>query len=1091
MSYHSKKLNFYFFVTLVFFLSLFVHSLETKAATTIVPSNVSLYEATQDIQIKDGDQFVATINKGAFYYLEQGTNNSLSIQYGANELQVDPSLFLKMGDTQTIKVPDYVSTTTESGKQLDLTSYNIGVDPDSSVSIVEFAKVGSYPIYQETNTDYQIILGNRLVSVKKPVAQTTSTSTTQTTTTQTQQTAVTTPTTTTTTTSTATKSSTFTTFTGSEKYFKVQTGPVPVYVNKNGTNVEVGQLDAGQEFVILSQSNGYLQIQFGNSTGLVNANAVVPSDGASIKNLNKYQVNSDRYFKTYRSLPVYDNTSGSLVEFSRIDTGNEYSVIKQTSPNWFEISFGGRIGFVYVPYLQELVNQSDHFFTPFLTDVPVYLNEGGSSVLVGTLKKGQEYQIAGLTTGFVKIKYGNNYGYVRTGSITPSSGSTIKDLNTGLTNSAKVLRTYRTLSVYDNTSGSLVEFGQLYQGQDYNYIKQSSNDWIMLNLAGRLGYIYVPHAILPIASTDKYFKTVYAVTPVVSNSDQGLGTLAGGQEFQILGQTTNFVKIQYGNGIAYVRKSYVSESNGTTIHNRTVGTPAAIRTFTANYSTEIYDNTSGSLVTMGKLNPGNSYQMIQDSSTYWIKVNFGNRIGYVYKPHVSLAFAPSDAYFYPIDSDVPVYVNQNGTNVKMATLKKQQKYVINAQIPGFMRINYGNTFGYVRTSDVYPTDANNIHNLNTGLGNSYITFKTTRVEEVYDNSVSPMQVFTTLEAGQTYPIIMQSSANWLEVSVGGRIGYVYKPHVQIGPIKIYTTTNYSTTFTDFFNTQYATVPQTDKYYDTYVSASYITKTSSTSGTVNVSSLNVRGGPSTDFWVVGTLSQNQTVNILATSVTSSGTWYKINFPITWKNASPDDTRYYMDPSSAQSNSNDYYEFLKLNQSADLNADEVNSKILAGKGILANEAQAFITAGTTYHVNEIYLISHALLETGNGTSALATGVLVSSVNGQSVTPRVVYNMFGINAFDTCPLTCGAEKAYQEGWFTPEAAIIGGAKYISESYINDPAHYQDTLYKMKWNPQDPGTHEYATDIGWAFKQCEKIAQLYSLINNYTVTFDLPVFK
>ena len=46
--------------------------------------------------------------------------------------------------------------------------------------------------------------------------------------------------------------------------------------------------------------------------------------------------------------------------------------------------------------------------------------------------------------------------------------------------------------------------------------------------------------------------------------------------------------------------------------------------------------------------------------------------------------------------------------------------------------------------------------------------------------------------------------------------------------------------------------------------------------------------------------------------------------------------------------------------------MNDKILKGKGILAGKGDAFIKAGLTNKINEVYLISHALLETGNGKS-----------------------------------------------------------------------------------------------------------------------------
>src|SRR5690606_13888640 len=49
------------------------------------------------------------------------------------------------------------------------------------------------------------------------------------------------------------------------------------------------------------------------------------------------------------------------------------------------------------------------------------------------------------------------------------------------------------------------------------------------------------------------------------------------------------------------------------------------------------------------------------------------------------------------------------------------------------------------------------------------------------------------------------------------------------------------------------------------------------------------------------------------------------------------------------------------------------------------------------------------------------------------RKIYNMFGIGAVDSSPNTRRSITAYQNSWFTPEAAIIGGAQYIGERYIH----------------------------------------------------------
>lgn len=84
-----------------------------------------------------------------------------------------------------------------------------------------------------------------------------------------------------------------------------------------------------------------------------------------------------------------------------------------------------------------------------------------------------------------------------------------------------------------------------------------------------------------------------------------------------------------------------------------------------------------------------------------------------------------------------------------------------------------------------------------------------------------------------------------------------------------------------------------------------------------------------------------------------------------------------------------------------------------------------------------------------------------------------------------------AYKNGWFTPEAAIIGGAAFIGQSYINNPKYQQNTLYKMRWNPANPGVHQYATDIGWAVDQVYTIKKIYDSLSSYTLYYDIPVYK
>ncbi|MGV3466608.1 MAG: N-acetylglucosaminidase, partial [Heyndrickxia sp.] len=229
-----------------------------------------------------------------------------------------------------------------------------------------------------------------------------------------------------------------------------------------------------------------------------------------------------------------------------------------------------------------------------------------------------------------------------------------------------------------------------------------------------------------------------------------------------------------------------------------------------------------------------------------------------------------------------------------------------------------------------------------------------------------------------------------------------------------------------------------------------------------------------------------LTILSTVKGSDGyNWYLVKFNNTWVNASPEDVRNYVDPSNFLNDPIQMFQFINLSKSTNLDVAEVNEKILNGKGMLSGKASSFIKAGQDYGINEIYLIAHALLETGNGTSSLANGI---KVNG-----KTVYNMYGIGAFDANPDENGAIFAYNAGWFTPESAIIGGAQFIADGYIHSG---QNTLYKMRWNPDGNvnsgrAIHQYATDIGWAAKQVTQINNLYSLLNSYSLILDIPVYK
>jgi mannosyl-glycoprotein endo-beta-N-acetylglucosaminidase len=271
----------------------------------------------------------------------------------------------------------------------------------------------------------------------------------------------------------------------------------------------------------------------------------------------------------------------------------------------------------------------------------------------------------------------------------------------------------------------------------------------------------------------------------------------------------------------------------------------------------------------------------------------------------------------------------------------------------------------------------------------------------------------------------------------------------------------------------------DRNYNTYVSKEYVAyDKNSKSYKVTADLLNVRYGPSTSRAVVAQIRKGDTVVVLD----ETNGWYHIQQR--WINATANDIEYYLDPANFVNDAKYRFQFVNLSSSTAITADELNA-YLKGKGILEGHGAAFIQAGQKYGINEIYLVSHALLETGNGTSTLA--------RGKTVGGKTYHNMYGIGAYDKCPESCGFDRAIEEGWDSVDSAIIGGAKYIDNGYISNG---QNTLYKMRWNPAAmaaTGTFgkQYATDIRWAYNQVNSMYNLYNSLGITNPDLLIPVYS
>ncbi|GHH98110.1 SH3 domain-containing protein [Neobacillus kokaensis] len=792
-------------------------------------------------------------------------------------------------------------------------------------------------------------------------------------------------------------------------------------------------------------------------------------------------------------------TSGSAV-ISSLKKGTAVTVYSEAK-GWAKVKASGKIGFVSASFLSSknsdgFAKQSTSQTVTKYVDVAsgaLNLRKSAStkSSVIGSLKKGTAVTVYSEAKGWAKVKAGRKIGYVSTNFLASKNS----DSNSGSDGFTK-----------QSTSQPVTK-----------YVNVASGSLNMRNGASTSASIIVK--------------------------------LAKGTPVKVYSSSGGWSKIEVYGKKGYVSSAFLGDKSQGTNNGSSMSTPKIIIKYVninASSRLNVRKSTSTSSDIITKLINGTEVKVISESKG-WAKIEVNGKQGFVSseflvskisspKPQPPKKEEQKKAAKYvnvKLGSSLNMRKSASTKASVLIKLARGVKVAVYSEANGWAKIEaYGKT-GYVSSdfltttkpvagsnteSEKKPSSdlnngsgANTAPGSNTGSGsdssanNGSQQNKPVAVEKyvnvLYGSSLkmratasTSAAVITKLARG-TLVTVLSEENGWAKVTANGKTGFVSSQYLSdtapfnpntTGPSieKVYE--SYNIGLADMVRIEMASSPQTDKKYDTYIRADALTLSSPTSGTVNGASWNVRGGASTDYWNVGQVKDKDTLQILGTIKGKDGfDWYKVAYNKTWVNASPEDVSYYVNPNNFLGSTSNSLQFLKLSLTAELDAKEVNDRVLSGKGILNGLASTFIKAGEKYGVNEMYLIAHALLETSNGRSDLANGV---QVNG-----KTVYNMYGIGAIDADAINGGAQFAYNAGWFTPEDAIIGGAQFIANGYINAG---QDTLYKMRWNPRaaaanGKATHQYATDIGWAAKQVKQMYNLYSLIDSYKLVLEIPQYK
>ncbi|WP_088361971.1 polysaccharide deacetylase family protein [Bacillus cereus] len=129
-------------------------------------------------------------------------------------------------------------------------------------------------------------------------------------------------------------------------HLEVNQDQTPIYEEHNSKMDVVGYLNKEQQYPIKKDiKENYWTIKYGNSVAYVSKDSSQIAKKVTYKNLNHYKHNSFKAFITNQDTPVYDNSTGKLVQFATIKANRRYPTIA-SSGNWWMVDFDGRLGYV-------------------------------------------------------------------------------------------------------------------------------------------------------------------------------------------------------------------------------------------------------------------------------------------------------------------------------------------------------------------------------------------------------------------------------------------------------------------------------------------------------------------------------------------------------------------------------------------------------------------------------------------------------------------------------------------------------------------------------------------------------------------------
>ncbi|WP_144467492.1 SH3 domain-containing protein [Bacillus toyonensis] len=861
---------------------------------------------------------------------------------------------------------------------------------------------------------------------------------------------------------------------------------------KKGTNVQV--LSKEKEWAKISHDGkeGYVTLQFlGFSNGNPN---VEQKQQLTINNGQKEEGIVTATRLNVRNSPALGSSMIGYVQ------KNEKVTVLGKANGWAKIEYKGKEGYVSLEFLKfgdaiqtpdtsgqkqlqpTIKNGAQEVGTINATSLRVRSAANTSSSVLGNLKNGEKVTVLGKANGWAKISYQGKEGYVSLEFVKidgnteeikkpeqpKTSDATIKN---GTQEVGTINATSLRVRSAANTSSSVL--GNLKNGEKVTVLGKA-NGWAKINYQGKEGYVSLEFVKLEagkqeekpaenITNGTQEVGTINAtslrVRSAANTSSSVLGNLKNGEKVTVLGKANGWAKINYQGKEGYVSLEFVKLEAGKQeekpAENITNGTQEVGTINATSLRVRSAANTSSTI--LGTLKNGEKVTVLGKANG-WAKINYQGKEGYVSLEFITIGKDSID----PTNPTNPGQVTEERAVVNASLLNVRKDPSTGAAAVGHLK--NGETVTIIGKENGWAK-------IRFNGGEGYVSLQFLKVKQgssSYEIVTSSQKVQKPNEAEATQ--IMQNMKEDAYIKSDGKVVNMKQGFVRAnGVINIYDiTTGKKLTYVK---------GGADLKFVKAVDDRIHVQIDGMTGYVNINDVTLHPtmtGEKTSYYAT---KNGKLYHYVYNPENGKHATYQIgNAPKHLKEGE----RYeaFDKKQIGGQDSYQYFEYMPLRATSTYTGDEIDNFLRKSnaKSPLIGLGKYFVSAAEKYKMNAGYLVSHAILESGWGTSRIA---------------QDKKNLFGFRAVDSDPYN-GAT-----GFKTWEEGIDFCAAYIDKHYLNPSGN---TYNGGNLGDKAQGMNVmYASDENWGQQIASLMYRIDAMngskdLNKYrlgTLTAGSPIFK